>query len=46
MGEMDVPLARWSCSEIASQLVMLGLVVTIATSTVWRWLKAEKIKPC
>lgn len=45
MREMDVPLARWSCSEIASQLVMLGLVFSIATSTVWRWLKAEKIKP-
>lgn len=41
----DVPLARWSCGDIAAQLVALGIVVSIATSTVWRWLKAERIKP-
>ncbi len=43
--QMDVPRARWSCSEIATQLVTLSIVVAIATSTVWRWLKAESIKP-
>lgn len=41
----DVPLSRWSCGDIAAQLVALGIVVSIATSTVWRWLKAESIKP-
>jgi transposase len=38
-------LARWSYAEIAARLVALGVVVTIATSTVARWLSAEKIKP-
>lgn len=44
-SEINIPLARWSCSEIAQQLVTLGLVVSIATATVWRWLKADKLKP-
>lgn len=43
--DLDVPLARWSCSDIAAHLVTLGIVVSIATSTVWRWLKSERIKP-
>ena len=40
-----MPLARWSYAEIAARLVTLGLVVSIATSTVARWLSAEKLKP-
>lgn len=44
-ADYNVPLARWSCSDIAAQLVTLGVVVAIASSTVWRWLKAEHIKP-
>jgi transposase len=40
-----VPLARWSYSEIAQRLVTLGVVMAIATSTIWRWLQAERIKP-
>lgn len=43
--EAGVPLSRWSCAEIAQQLVMLGVVVSIAASTVGRWLAAEKLKP-
>lgn len=38
-------MARWSYAEIARQLVTLGVVVQIATSTVRRWLKAERLKP-
>lgn len=38
-------LSRWSLSEIAAQLVALGLVVGIATSTIGRWFAAEKLKP-
>ena len=38
-------LSRWSLAEIAAQLVSLGMVVHVATSTLWRWLAAEKIKP-
>lgn len=40
-----MPLARWSYAEIAARLVALGLVVSLATSTVGRWLSAEKLKP-
>lgn len=43
--DFDIPLARWSCSDIATHLITLGIVVSIATSTVWRWLKSERIKP-
>jgi transposase len=43
--EEGVPLARWSYAEIARRLVMLGLVVSIAASTIRRWLAAEKLKP-
>lgn len=43
--EEGVPLARWSNAEIAQRLIALGVVVSIAASTVGRWLKAEKLKP-
>lgn len=43
--DFDLPLARWSCTDIAAQLITLNIVVSIATSTVWRWLKTEQIKP-
>ncbi len=43
--QVDVPLARWSCAELAAALISLGIVVGIAASTVWRWLQAEHIKP-
>jgi transposase len=43
--DFDVPLARWSYSDIAAQLISLGIVVSIATSTIWRWLKTDQIKP-
>jgi hypothetical protein len=43
--QVGIPLARWSCAELAVALISLGLVVQIATSTVWRWLQAERLKP-
>jgi transposase len=43
--QAGVPSARWSCSELAVALVTLGVVVQIASSTVWRWLKVERVKP-
>ncbi len=39
------PLSRWSLAEIAVRLVVLGLVTSIATSTLWRWFAADKLKP-
>jgi hypothetical protein len=38
-------LSRWSLGEIAAQLVALGLVVGIASSTLSRWFAQEKLKP-
>ena len=43
--EQGRALSRWSLAEIAAQMVSLGMVLSLATSTVWRWLAAEKIKP-
>jgi len=43
--ETGIPLARWSCTELATMLVTLGVVVSIAASTVWRWMQAEQLKP-
>ena len=40
-----MPVSRWSHSELAAALVRSGAVASIATSTVWRWLDAERIKP-
>jgi transposase len=42
---LGLPLARWSCAEIARQLIKLGLVAGIAVSTVWRMLRADRLKP-
>jgi transposase len=41
----DVPLSRWSSSELADQAVSEGLVESISSSTVRRWLQAAAIKP-
>lgn len=43
--EKGKPLGRWSLSEIAAHLVTLGLVGSIATSTIGRWFAQEKLKP-
>ena len=39
-----VPLTRWNCAELVAKLIALGVVVSIAASTVWRWLKAEAVR--
>jgi transposase len=44
-GQRDVPLSRWSSSELADQAVAEGLVVSVSASTVRRWLAADAIKP-
>src|SRR3954471_11598823 len=40
----DVPLSRWSSSELAAQAVAEGLVESVAASTVRRWLAEDAIK--
>ena len=44
-SDRDVPLARWSNSELASQAVAEGLVEAISPATIDRWLAADPIKP-
>jgi hypothetical protein len=40
-----VPLSRWSSAELAGQAVAEGLVVSVAASTVRRWLAEDAIRP-
>src|SRR5687767_10938736 len=41
----DIPLSRWSISELGTEVRQSGLVATISDSTVWRWLHADAIRP-
>jgi transposase len=43
--EREVPLSRWSSHELAAQARSEGLVESISSSTVRRWLHASAIKP-
>ena len=40
-----VPLSRWSCSELAAELVTREVVAGISPSTVWRILDRDAIRP-
>ncbi len=44
-AETGVPLARWSCAELAAEAVARGLVSAVSASTVGRWLAADAIRP-
>ena len=41
----ELPLARWSISELAAETRRSGLVATISDTTVWRWLNEDAIRP-
>lgn len=43
--DREVPLSRWSSSELARQAVAEGLVESVSASSVRRWLAADAIKP-
>jgi transposase len=40
-----VPLSRWSLPELRAELLASGLVSEISTTTLWRWLDEDPIKP-
>ncbi len=40
-----VPLARWSCPELARQVVTGGICPSVSASTVRRWLTEDALKP-
>jgi hypothetical protein len=44
-ADSDVPLARWSSSELAREAVTRGICEQISGVTVWRWLSEDAIKP-
>jgi hypothetical protein len=44
-AEKDVPLSRWSSTELAREAVARGIVERISGVTVWRWLSADAIRP-
>lgn len=43
--QRDLPLARWSCTDLAAEAVATGTVEAISPSTVGRWLAKDAIKP-
>jgi hypothetical protein len=40
-----VPLSRWSCAELARQVILAGVVAFISAATVWRMLRCDAIRP-
>jgi transposase len=44
-AETGVPLARWSCAELATEAVRRTVVEAVSASTVRRWLAEDAIKP-
>src|SRR3954469_1834716 len=40
-----VPLSRWSCAELACELVRRTVVAAISAATVWRVLHRDAIRP-
>jgi transposase len=44
-AETGVPLARWSCPELAAELAARGVTGSISASTVRRWLAGDALKP-
>jgi len=44
-AESDVPLAKWSCPDLAAEAERRGVVGSVSASTVRRWLAADAIKP-
>lgn len=44
-ADSQVPLARWSCPELAAEATRRDVVSSVSASTVRRWLAADAIKP-
>ena len=44
-AETEVPLARWSCPDLAREAVARGIVAAISPSTIRRMLAADMLKP-
>jgi len=44
-SRLGLPFCRLGSSDIATEAVVRGVVVTISVTTVWRYLKSDAIKP-
>lgn len=44
-AETEVPLARWSCPDLACEAVARGIVAAVSPSTIRRMLAADMLKP-
>ncbi|TDT97485.1 transposase [Streptomyces sp. 846.5] len=44
-AETGTPLSRWSCPELAREVVARHIAGSISASTVRRWLKEDALKP-
>ncbi|MDQ6617320.1 MAG: IS630 family transposase [Actinomycetota bacterium] len=40
-----VPLSRWSCAELAAEVITRGVVASISPATTWRILDSDAIRP-
>ena len=40
-----VPLGRWSLGELRAEVLATGLIDDVSTTTLWRWLEEDPIKP-
>jgi transposase len=40
-----VPLGRWSLAELRTEVLATGLIDNVSTTTLWRWLAEDPIKP-
>ncbi|HYN17537.1 MAG TPA: IS630 family transposase, partial [Actinomycetes bacterium] len=40
-----IPLGRWSLAELRTEILATGLVDEVSTTTLWRWLEEDPIKP-
>ena len=38
----DLPLSRWSCTDLAAQVVADGIAASVSTSTIRRWLERRR----
>jgi hypothetical protein len=43
--DSGLPLAKWSCPELAGQAISSGICASISSSTVRRWLSEDALKP-
>ena len=44
-AKFDLPLSRWSTTDLVQQVQQSGLVASVSGSTLWRWLHEDAIRP-